>query len=122
VRTACLGLMPSMLFWTPCTVGGPGPRAGRRRAPDTPGCTTSFKDEGKRSSTDPVARFYLGNGAEAWRLNPFADLSANGRRQSFRLMVNYRYDRDRIRDRQAAYHGNNARAASDLLCATAWRP
>jgi malonyl-CoA decarboxylase len=78
--------------------------------------------EGKRPPTDPVARFHLGNGTEAWRFNPFADLSANGRRQSFGLMDNYRYDRDRIGDRQAAHHGNHARAASDLLCATARRP
>jgi len=81
-----------------------------------------LEDEGKRPPTDPVARFHLGNGAEAWRLNPFADLSANGRRRSFGLMVDYRYDRDRIRDRQAARHGNHARAVSDLLRAAARRP
>jgi len=76
-----------------------------------------LEDEGKRPPTNPVARFHLGNGAEAWRFNPFADLSANGRRQSFGLMDNYRYDRERICDSQAAHHGNHARAASDLLCA-----
>lgn len=80
-----------------------------------------LEGEGERPPADPVARFHLGNGAEAWRLNPFADLSANGCRQSFGLMVNYRYDRDRIRPRQAAYHARHARAAADPLRADARR-
>ncbi len=41
---------------------------------------------------DPVARFHLDNGARLERLNPRADLSAKGLRQSFGLMVNYHYD------------------------------
>jgi malonyl-CoA decarboxylase len=75
--------------------------------------------EGARPPLDPVARFHLGNGAEAWRLNPFADLSPNGRRQSFGLMANYRYDPARLRARQEAHHGRQARAASDGVRADA---
>jgi malonyl-CoA decarboxylase len=45
---------------------------------------------------DPVARFHLGNGATVARLNVGADLSANGSRQSFGLMVNYLYDLKRL--------------------------
>ena len=45
---------------------------------------------------DPVARFHLDNGARLERLNPMADLSAKGLRQSFGLMVNYLYDLKRI--------------------------
>lgn len=41
---------------------------------------------------DPVARFHLGNGARLERLNPFGDLSPNGMKQSYGLMVNYLYD------------------------------
>lgn len=45
---------------------------------------------------DPVARFHLDNGARLERLNPRADLSPKGLKQSFGLMVNYLYDLDRI--------------------------
>jgi len=45
---------------------------------------------------DPVARFHLDNGARLERLNPLADLSAKGVRQSFGLMVNYLYDLQKI--------------------------
>jgi len=55
------------------------------------GARCLLEGEGGHPPADPVARFHLGNGAEAWRLNPFADLSANGRRQSFGLMVKRHY-------------------------------
>ncbi|MDE1947691.1 MAG: malonyl-CoA decarboxylase family protein [Burkholderiales bacterium] len=45
---------------------------------------------------DPVARFHLDNGARFERLNPRANLAPKGLRQSFGLMVNYRYDLSRI--------------------------
>ena len=45
---------------------------------------------------DPVARFHLDNGARLERLNPLADLSAKGLKQSFGLMVNYLYDLDKV--------------------------
>jgi malonyl-CoA decarboxylase len=47
-------------------------------------------------SADPVARFHLDNGARLQRINPAADLSRKGLRQSFGLMVNYQYDLDEI--------------------------
>jgi malonyl-CoA decarboxylase len=40
---------------------------------------------------DPVAHFHLSNGAQLERINPFADRSPGGLRQSAGLMVNYRY-------------------------------
>jgi malonyl-CoA decarboxylase len=43
-------------------------------------------------ASDPVARFHLNNGARLERINPCADLSAKGARQSFGFMVNYAYD------------------------------
>ncbi len=39
-----------------------------------------------------MARFHLDNGARLERLNPRANLSPHGLRQSFGLMVNYLYD------------------------------
>jgi malonyl-CoA decarboxylase len=45
---------------------------------------------------DPVARFHLDNGARLERLNPLADRSEKGLRQSHGMMVNYLYDLDGI--------------------------
>ena len=56
------------------------------------------KQGGKESGppADPVSRFHLGNGARVERLNYLGDCSAKGFRQSFGLMVNYRYELDEI--------------------------
>jgi malonyl-CoA decarboxylase len=45
---------------------------------------------------DPVARFHLDNGARLERINPQANLSPKGLKQSAGLMVNYLYDLGRI--------------------------
>ena len=45
---------------------------------------------------DPVARFHLDNGARLERLNARANLSPQGLKQSFGVMVNYLYDLDKI--------------------------
>ena len=45
---------------------------------------------------DLVARFHLGNGATLERINPNADLSPRGHKQSFGFMVNYLYELDDI--------------------------
>ena len=45
----------------------------------------------KGRALDRVAHFHLGNGAMVERLNWLADTSANGFRQSYAMMVNYRY-------------------------------
>ncbi len=50
---------------------------------------------------DAVARFHLGNGARAERLNWAADPSDKARRQSFGLMVNYLYDLRRLDQHRA---------------------
>lgn len=52
--------------------------------------------DGKGRPRDPVARFHLGNGAEAHRVIAGADTSTRGRQQSLGMMVNYLYDRRRI--------------------------
>lgn len=61
---------------------------------------------------DPVARFHLGNGAHVERVNWLADSSQRGLRQSFGLMVNYRYDPDAIENNVEAYVADGTVAAS----------
>ncbi|MGB3770673.1 MAG: AMP-binding protein [Rhodococcus sp. (in: high G+C Gram-positive bacteria)] len=48
---------------------------------------------------DSVARFHLGNGATAWRLNWPANTSAASWDQSYGAMVNYRYEPDKLDSR-----------------------
>lgn len=59
---------------------------------------TAAKQGGGESGPplDPVSRFHLGNGARIERINYLGDTSAKGFRQSFGLMVNYRYELDDI--------------------------
>jgi malonyl-CoA decarboxylase len=67
---------------------------------------------------DPVARFHLDNGARLERLNPLADLSAKGVKQSFGLMVNYLYDLQKVESHHEKFtHGEVAysRATASLL-------
>ena len=49
-------------------------------------------------SGDSVAKFHLNNGARLQRINWAGDLSRNGLRQSFGMMVNYLYDLDRVEE------------------------
>ena len=53
-------------------------------------------DGGKGGSRDSVARFHLGNGARLERVNLEADPGAQGRANSWGVMVNYLYDLDAI--------------------------
>lgn len=52
---------------------------------------------------DPVARFHLGNGASAHRLNWPADLAPSGLRGAHGLMINYLYELDAIEARHEAF-------------------
>lgn len=52
---------------------------------------------------DPVARFHLGNGATAWRVNWPADLSDGALAQAHGLMVNYLYEPDAIEAQHEAF-------------------
>lgn len=68
---------------------------------------------------DPVARFHLGNGARVERVNVSADLSKNGLRQSFGVMINYLYDLDHIERNHEAFVVSNTVAASSGVCLAA---
>jgi len=52
---------------------------------------------------DRVAHFHLGNGAIVERLNWLADTSANGLKQSYAMMVNYRYKLGEVDANHEAY-------------------
>ncbi len=63
-------------------------------------------------AADPVARFHLGNGASIERINWAGDISHKALRQSAGIMVNYRYDPDRIVANHEAYIADGAIAQS----------
>ncbi|MCA8879089.1 MAG: malonyl-CoA decarboxylase [Rhodobacteraceae bacterium] len=52
---------------------------------------------------DPVARFHLGNGAAAHRINWPADRAAGALRRGHGVMINYLYDVDSIEARHEAF-------------------
>ena len=54
-------------------------------------------------ATDAVAHFHLSNGASIASINWLADGSPKGIKQSFGMMVNYRYDLDKIEENHEAY-------------------
>lgn len=58
------------------------------------------------SAADPVARFHLGNGASAHRLNWPADFSAQAGKTAHGLMINYLYELDKIEARHEAFIRN----------------
>ena len=67
---------------------------------------------------DPVAKFHLGNGARLERLNPAADRSRKGLKQSLGMMVNYLYDLRYVEDQHERFvHGEvvASRAMQRLL-------
>jgi malonyl-CoA decarboxylase len=68
---------------------------------------------------DPVARFHLGNGARVERLNWAGDTSTKGSKESFGVMVNYRYELDHIEANHEAFAADHqvvaAKAITDLL-------
>jgi malonyl-CoA decarboxylase len=61
---------------------------------------------------DPVARFHLGNGAEAFALHAQADTSENGLAQSSGVMVNYLYDLSKTEPQHEDFVLHNVVAAS----------
>ncbi|MGK6314814.1 malonyl-CoA decarboxylase [Neorhizobium sp. DT-125] len=70
---------------------------------------------GNGRPADPVARFHLGNGAQIERLNFLGDRSAKGMRQSYGLMVNYRYRLGEIEKNHEAYAESGHIAAMPAL-------
>jgi malonyl-CoA decarboxylase len=63
---------------------------------------------------DRVAHFHLGNGAIVERLNWLADTSANGLRQSYAMMVNYRYKLADVDANHEAYSAGRIVASREV--------
>ena len=61
---------------------------------------------------DPVAHFHLTNGAQVERLNWLADSSVHGLAQSAGMMVNYRYNMNRIEAHHETYTGDGKVSAA----------
>ena len=70
-------------------------------------------DEAIRS--DPVAKFHLNNGAILERVNWAADLSSKGLKQSFGLMVNYRYDLDKVEENHEKFLSGQTVCSKEIL-------
>ena len=66
-------------------------RSSNRRTASAPAASLVTGTDDKSRALDRVAHFHLGNGAVVERLNWLGDTSANGLRQSYAMMVNYRY-------------------------------
>jgi len=67
-------------------------------------CAHYLYIEKRRSyALDSVANFHLRNGAVMWRINWMADLSPRGLKNSFGMMVNYRYFLEECEDNSQAY-------------------
>ncbi|MBU6498593.1 MAG: malonyl-CoA decarboxylase [Rhodospirillales bacterium] len=76
-------------------------------------CARYLLNEGReRRAADPVAHFHLSNGARVERINPLADTSEKGMKESAGLMVNYLYDPARIEQYHEDYAGEGRRNAS----------
>jgi len=73
---------------------------------------TSADNEGR--ALDRVAHFHLGNGAIVERLNWLADTSANGLKQSYAMMVNYRYKLGDVDANHEAYANGRIVASRDV--------
>jgi malonyl-CoA decarboxylase len=68
----------------------------------------------KGRALDRVAHFHLGNGAIVERLNWLADTSANGLRQSYAMMVNYRYRLSEVDANHEAYAAGRVIASREV--------
>ncbi|MDP3163438.1 MAG: malonyl-CoA decarboxylase family protein, partial [Reyranella sp.] len=73
---------------------------------------TTAGDKGR--ALDRVAHFHLGNGAIVERINWLADTSANGFKQSYAMMVNYRYKLGDVDANHEAYSNGKIVASREV--------
>lgn len=64
---------------------------------------TAVRHPGHNTACDPVAHFHLSNGSRIEQINWGANLTERGIRESFGLMVNYRYKLDDIQRHHEDY-------------------
>ena len=72
----------------------------------------------KGRALDRVAHFHLGNGAIIERLNWLGDTSANGFKQSYGMMVNYRYKLSDVDANHEAYAAGKVVASREVRAQT----
>ena len=77
---------------------------------------TSTDEKGR--AVDRVAHFHLGNGAIVERLNWLADTSGNGFKQSYAMMVNYRYKLADVDDNHEDYANGKVVASREVRALT----
>jgi malonyl-CoA decarboxylase len=78
----------------------------QRLAPQLHHWAARYFTQGKTASgapVDPVARFHLGNGASAHRVNWPADLAAGALSRAHGVMINYLYEPERIEAQHEAF-------------------
>ena len=68
----------------------------------------------KGRALDRVAHFHLGNGAIVERINWIADTSTNGLKQSYAMMVNYRYKLGDVDANHEAYAAGKVIASREV--------
>lgn len=110
-----LSPIPSLARWLDGNTPPPDSAAGRRQDGERREILARaalYLSSTTPVSGDPVARFHLGNGAAIERLNWMADTSGKALRQSRGMMVNYRYDPDRMERNRSAFASGKAPAAS----------
>jgi malonyl-CoA decarboxylase len=73
---------------------------------------TSTDEKGR--ALDRVAHFHLGNGAIVERINWVADTSTNGLKQSYAMMVNYRYKLSDVDANHEAYAAGKVIASREV--------
>jgi malonyl-CoA decarboxylase len=71
----------------------------------------------KGRAIDRVAHFHLGNGAIVERINWLGDTSANGLKQSYAMMVNYRYKLADVDANHEAYANGRIVASREVRAA-----
>jgi malonyl-CoA decarboxylase len=75
-----------------------------------------LKEKSGGQPLDPVANFHLNNGARVHRLLWLADTSERGMRQSFGMVVSYRYDLDHVdKNHERFLHSGQIAASSRVL-------
>lgn len=82
------------------------PDAASRLRPKVETLAASYFTTARTSSgapLDPVARFHLGNGAAAWRVNWPGDLSPGAVARAYGLMINYLYEPAEIEAQHEAF-------------------
>jgi len=62
-----------------------------------------LREKSGKHPLDPVAHFHLNNGARVNRLFWLADTSARGLKQSYGMMVSYRYDLSEVERNHEEY-------------------